>query len=149
MRFWRQFQGDERPFGLLELPLNLLPVGKHEVIIGIVGEAVLSALSGTHPSLADYQADPAGLDAPDLQGAMARIKLQAMAGDPLAQSAVGTMLCDRSRTRLDSTYLEEAEEWYRKAAASGDEAAVQQFDDWPREKQSIVDEIARRLKGEG
>ncbi|RST49420.1 sel1 repeat family protein [Variovorax sp. MHTC-1] len=145
MRLWRQFIGDvPSPFRLLELPLDRLPVDKHSAVVAVIGEAVLGGLADAHASLAVYRSDQAGMDSPDLQGAIAKILLQAVAGDPEAQNAYGTMLCDRSLNRLDPAYLEEAEEWFRKAAASGQEEAVRSFESWPKQKQYITTEIAKR-----
>ena len=147
LRVWRQFpEGKQQPFRLLELPLNQLSVGKENELVSVLGRSVLGGLADAHAYLAIYRGDPVGMEAADLQGAMAIIYQQALSGDPLAQGTYGQMLCDRSRARLNPAFLEEAEEWFRKAAASGDEAAIEAFKYWPRVKQSIADEIAKRLK---
>jgi TPR repeat protein len=147
LRVWRKFpDGKPEPFRLLELPLNQLSAGKENELISVIGRSVLGGLANAHKALAVYIDDSVGMDAADLQGAMTIIYQQALSGDPLAQGTYGQMLCDRSRARLNPAYLEEAEEWFRKAAVSGDKAAIETFKYWPRMKQGIAGEIAKRLE---
>jgi len=72
---------------------------------------------------------------------------RALAGDAAAQNAMGSLTVDDGLRTLEVKLLDDAEEWFKKAAKGGHTPAVDFLETvWPLVKQEYSTKILQRLK---
>lgn len=140
-------QSNARLFRLVEVSIADLKVHSVQAIESRLGGLLLEVLGHIVPQLNEYKT-PQSVVSDALAHAHQEIETRAKAGDPEAQNVFGMMLLERGVAQLSVSLLDEAEDWFRKAANAGHMAAGRFLNEgWPRIKREEGERI-RRLRND-